>query len=379
MMRIVSPPPIRAADVANEEHLRAVFDAPSPPTLGLEDEVMLLDPATLDLAPRSAELLEAMAPDPRFALELPASQLELIVGPVGTVREAIADLAAARAELAARTNGDVRLAGAGLHPFAAVEGELNRGARYDLTLAEHGHLARRQLVFAFQVHVAVRPADRALAVYNALRSYLPELAALAANAPFHGGRDTGLASGRPPVAGLLPRQGIPPELRSWDEYADALRWVGDPARWWWELRPHPIHGTLELRVPDTQATVADASAITAVAQTLVVWLSESLDEGGALPVHETWRIEENRWRACRYGVEGDLRDLSTGERVPTRRRLHALLDELEPVAERLDCAAELAEARRLAEVNGAMALRAAAGESQDLRRATAWLADRFLS
>src|SRR3712207_4999175 len=109
MMRIVSPPPIRAADVANEEHLRAVFDVPSPPNLGLEEEIMLLDPATLDLVPRSVELLEAMAPDARFALELPASQLELIVGPVGTVREAIAGLAAARAELAGRTNGELRL------------------------------------------------------------------------------------------------------------------------------------------------------------------------------------------------------------------------------------------------------------------------------
>ena len=273
----------------------------------------------------------------------------------------------------------MRVAAAGLHPFAAVEGPLNRGDRYDLTVAEHGRLARRQLVFAFQVHVAVRGAGRALAVYNALRSFLPELAALAANAPFHGGRDTGLASGRPPVSGLLPRQGIPPALASWAEYAAALRWVGDPARWWWELRPHPVHGTLELRVPDTQATVADAAAITAVGQALAVWLAERHDAGEALPVHEAWRIEENRWRACRYGVEGELRDLRTGEPIPARRRLHALLDELEPVAERLDCAAELAEARRLVEVNGAMALRAAAGDPPDLRRATEWLVDRFLA
>jgi carboxylate-amine ligase len=379
MMRIVSPPPIRVADVANEQHLRAVFDAASPPTLGLEEEVMLLDPATLDLAPRAEELLEALAPDPRFALELPASQLELIVGPEGTVRAAIADLAAARAELAGSAEGEVRLAGAGLHPFAAVEGPLNRGARYDVTAAEHGHLARRQLVFAFQVHVAVRGADRALAVYNALRSFLPEVAALAANAPFHGGRDTGLASGRPPVSGLLPRQGIPPVLPSWSDYADALRWVGDPARWWWELRPHPVHGTLELRVPDTQATVADAAAIAAVGQALAVLLGERHDAGEALPVHDSWRIEENRWRACRYGVEGELRYLGTGEPIPARRRLHALLDELEPVAERLDCVAELAQARRLVEVNGAMALRAAAGKPQNLRRAAEWLVDRFLA
>jgi glutamate---cysteine ligase / carboxylate-amine ligase len=132
-------------------------------------------------------------------------------------------------------------------------------------------------------------------------------------------------------------------------------------------------------VPDTQATVADAAAITAVGQALAVWLAERHDAGEALPVHEGWRIEENRWRACRYGVEGELRDLRTGESIPARRRLHALLDELEPVAERLDCAAELAEARRLVEVNGAMALRAAAGDPPNLRRATEWLVDRFLA
>lgn len=339
---------------------------------------MLLEPATLDLAPRAAELLDMLAPDPRFALELPAAQLELIVAPAATVREAIAGLADARAELTRRSAGEVRLAAAGLHPFAATEGALNRSLRYDMTVAEHGDIARRQLVFALQVHVAIRGADRALAVHNALRSHLPEIAALAANAPFHGGRDTGLASGRPIVAGQLPRQGIPPVLASWAAYATALAWAGDPSRWWWELRPHPAHGTLELRVPDAQATVADAAAVTAVAHALAVWLAERHDAGEALPVDETWRIEENRWRACRYGVEGDLLDLRSGERIPARRRLHDLLDALEPVAERLDCAAELDGARRLVESNGAMALRAAAGEGGGLRRATEWLADRFL-
>jgi carboxylate-amine ligase len=131
-------------------------------------------------------------------------------------------------------------------------------------------------------------------------------------------------------------------------------------------------------VPDAQGTVSDAAAVTAVAHSLAVWLAERHDAGEPLPADETWRIEENRWRACRYGVEGELRDLRSGELQPARRRLHRLLDALEPVGERLDCVAELESARRLVERNGAMALRAAAGNSPDLRRATAWLADRFL-
>jgi glutamate---cysteine ligase / carboxylate-amine ligase len=181
------------------------------------------------------------------------------------------------------------------------------------------------------------------------------------------------------VSGLLPRQGIPPVLQSWGAYAAALEVVGDPSRWWWELRPHPIHGTLEVRVPDAQSTVADAGAVAAVAHSLAVWLAERHDAGEVLPVDETWRIEENRWRACRYGVEGDLLDLRTGERRPARARLHALLDELEPVAERLGCGAELSRARDLVQTNGAMKLRAAAGRDVDLRRAVEWLSNVYLA
>jgi len=376
-MRMVSAIGIRLPGTPNEERLRAAFAPPSPPTVGIEEEVMLLDLRTLDLVPRAAEVLAALEGDDRFALELPAAQLELVVPPAPSAGAAVAGLARARADVARALSGELRLAGAGLHPFASAIGELNSGERYDRTLAEHGDDARRQLVFALQVHVAIRGEDRALAVYNALRSYLPELAALAANAPFHGGRDTGLASARPGISILLPRQGVPPALGSWAEYAAALAWVGDPSRWWWELRPHPLHGTLEIRVPDTQTTVGEAAAIVAVAQALAVRLADRHDAGQRLPADPSWRIEENRRRAAHRGVEGELRDLRTGELVRTRERLHALLDELEPVAERLGSTEELARARRLVEANGAVAMRAVAGSGPDLRRVTAWLADRF--
>jgi carboxylate-amine ligase len=322
--------------------LGRLFADPSPPTLGLEEEVLLLDPVSLDLAP--------------------------VVG------EAVAALATARADLAFATAGTVELAAAGLHPFTAAEGRLNEGPRYDATAEEHAVVARRQLVSALQVHVAVRGEGRALPVYNALRSHLPELAA---NAPFHDGRDTGLASGRPTVGGQLPRQGVPPPLRSWAAYADALAWAGDPGRWWWELRPHPRHGTLELRVPDAQTTVRDAGAVAAVAQCLVVWLAERHDAGERLPVADTWRIEENRWSACRYGVQGEMRDLATGRRESTRERLARLLDALGGTARALRCERELADAGRLVQRNGAMAMREAA--AGDPVQATRWLQDRFLA
>jgi carboxylate-amine ligase len=369
---------IPSTSAANPDELRAAFDAPVPPTVGLEEELMLLDAATLDLAPRAPEVVAALAGDARFKLELPAAQLEIVLDPARTVAEAAAALRVARRDLAAAVEPmGLRVAGAGLHPFAATEGALNAGPRYEATEAEYGAIARRQLVFALQVHVAIRGADRALAVYNALRSYLPELAALAANAPFYAGRDTGMASVRPIISENLPRQGVPPALTSWEAYADALRWVEDPGRWWWELRPHARHGTLELRVPDAQATVEDAAAVAAVAQALAVWLAERWEAGEALRVHDTWRIEENRWSAARWGVEGDLRDIDTGQPRRARERLHALLDELDPVAARLGCADELAVARALVERNGALRVRAAA--DGDVRAATRWLAERFLA
>jgi carboxylate-amine ligase len=361
--------------------LHVAFDSPAPLTVGFEEELMLLDHDTLDLLPRALDVLARTGGDPRFKPELPAAQLEIVTPPSARVPDAIAALAAGRRDLAAAAAPVGRLAAAGVHPFAAAEGELNRGERYDLTAAEYGRIARRQLVCAFQVHVAVGGAGRTLAVYNALRAYLPELAALAANAPFYEGADTGLASVRPKLSELLPRQGVPPAFESWDAFAEALRWgaaagpLPEPRRWWWELRPHPTHGTLEVRVPDSQARIGDAEAIAATVLALTAWLATRHDADDLGPPVATWRIEENRWSACRDGVEGTLADLETGERAPTRDRLLALLDVISEAGAGLGCGPGLALARRLAERNGAMRQR----EAGDPRRATVWLADAYLA
>jgi glutamate---cysteine ligase / carboxylate-amine ligase len=332
----------------DHETLRARFDAPAPMTVGIEEEVMLLDGRTLDLAPRAREVLAALDADERFTLELPAAQLEIVLPPVATAAEAARGLIAARRRLCQVLDGEMRAACAGVHPFAAPLGVLNEGARYARLAAQYGDVARAQLVFALQVHVAVRGADRALAVHNALRGELPLVAALAAHAPLHAGRDTGLASVRPHISGLLPRQGVPPVLSSWEAFADALGRLEDPAQWWWEVRPHLLHGTLEIRVPDAQATVADTAAVVAVVHALVARLAERFDAGEALPAPPRWEVEEDRWLAARHGAGG-----------PMAPRVRALLDDLEPAADRLGCAPELAHARRLADHRPAQRLRAA--------------------
>ncbi len=333
--------------------LRRAFDVPAPMTVGLEEEVMLLHPVTLDLLPRAGDVLARCGGDRSVKLELPASQLELVTRPAATVGEAAVALWGARQRLARAAEGIGMLAGAGAHPFTAGEGVLSAAERYEAMIREYGWVARRQLVFGLHVHVAVRPSVTALAVYNALRSYLPELAALAASAPFHAGVDTGLASVRPKLGENLPRQGIPPAFASFEEVATELRWgaragvLVHAGQWWWELRLHPAFGTIEVRVCDAQAAVAETAALAAVIHALCGWLAERCAAGDLSPPAPGWRIEANRWSACRHGVHGTLADLCTGEPAPARARLWALLDALDPTAKRLGCGRELTAARRI--------------------------------
>jgi glutamate---cysteine ligase / carboxylate-amine ligase len=353
----------------NADVLRARFDAPDELGIGLEEELFLLDGETLDLLPNAREVLERVGDDARFKLELPASQLEIVTPPCPDVASAVAALDAARRDLVVAAAPLGRLMTAGAHPTTAELGTLTDDPRYRRTLEEYGDRARRQLVSGLHLHVSLGGADRTLAVYNALRSHLPELAALAANAPFHAGRDTGLASIRPTIAVGLQRQGVPPAIPSWEWFAEALSWgersdtVPDARRWWFELRLHATYGTLELRAPDAQSSVDDVHGVASFAFALIHALAARFDAGEPLPVHDSWRIDENRWAAMRDGVEGTLADLATGERVNTRELLLARLEELP---------GDFTHTRALIEANGAILTRAAGVDG-----AAAYLADRF--
>jgi len=353
----------------NADTLRARFDAPDQLGIGIEEELFLLDGETLDLLPSAREVVERLPGDPRFKLELPASQLEIVTPPCPDVASAVEALRDARRDLAAAAAPLGRLMTAGAHPFTAELGTLTDDARYRRTLDEYGERARRQLVSGLHLHVSLGGADRTLAVYNALRSHLPELAALAANAPFHVGRDTGLASIRPTIAVHLQRQGVPPAIPSWEWFADALSWgersdtVPDARRWWFELRLHATYGTLELRAPDAQSSLDDVCGVAAFAFALIHGLAARHDAGEPLPVHDSWRIDENRWAAMRHGVEGTLADLESGERVATRELLLSRLEGL---------TGDFAHTRALIEANGAVRTR-----EVGLDGAAAYLADRF--
>ena len=375
------PPAPKQPPSANE--LRAAFDGADEFTIGIEEELLLLDPATLELVPRVVEVLSLLDGDERFKFELPASQIEIVIGPCRTAGEAAAPLMAAREDLARGVQGRVLLAGAGVSPLGAGHGQVVALERYEGTVRDYSPVISWQLVCALQVHVAVPGSGCALAVYNHGRAYLPWLAALAANGAFYQGRDSGLASARPLVANLLPRQGIPPAFESWERYADALSWgassgaVHEPGAWWWELRPHPTFGTLEFRVPDSQATVAEAAALATLIQALVVWLARRHEGGEQLSVADSWRLEQNRWSACRDGIEGVMIDPHTGRRTSTRECLEALIDDVAEIAVKLGGAAGLDRARAMIRANGATAQRLA-GADGGATAAARQLADRFL-
>lgn len=365
------------------ERLKATFDHAAEFTVGIEEELMLLDPETLEPVPRAAEVMGWLDGDPRFKFELPASQIEIATEPCATAHDAAAALLAARRDLVALLDGRVRPIGAGVSPLGSGRGELVDLPRYARIVRDYEPVIRRQLVCALQVHVSVSGSDRALAVYNHVRSYLPWLAALAANGAFYEGRDTGLASVRPKLSELLPRQGMAPPLDSWQEFADALSWgnppstASAPGTWWWELRPHPEFATLEFRVPDSQATVAEAAAITAVIQALVAWLARRYDAGEPLPVTPSWRLEENRWSACRHGIEGEMLATESGERIETRRCLEWLLERLAEIAGGLGCSAGVEHAASMVRSNGAVGQRRAA-QSGGAQAVARWLTERFL-
>jgi len=363
--------------------LRELFDGVTDHTIGVEEELMVLDPDTLDLLPAAARVHEELGDRVSLRGELAAAQIETASPVCETIEQAAAALTASRRELAAGVAGWARLAGSGTHPFAAPEGPLRDLPRYNALKAAYPWAIERQMVFGLHIHVAVRGPDRALAVLNAVRSYLPDLAALAGNGPLHAGRDTGLASLRPLIADLLPRQGVPPALASWEEYEEYLAWgrrgglfpgEGEP---WWEARGHDEHGTIELRSPDAQTTPDEAAGVLALGAGLVAWLAERYDAGERLPVHDRIRISDNRWRALRHGLNGSLLNLDSGEQEPTRARVLALIERVAPAAERLGGGVALEHARTLASRNGAERQRAT-GAAHGPHRVAEELAEAFL-
>jgi carboxylate-amine ligase len=337
-------------------------------TVGLEEELILVEPRSLLPVNGVEWALTRVRGDRRFQAELRAAQVELVTQAYATVTETCRALADARARLVDELRGRVRLVAVGTHPSSTRGIVITDRERYRQIANDYPWAARRGLPSGLHVHVGVGDPSEALAIYNSARSYLPELAALATNSPFFEGTDTGLASARLKLTEDLPRSGIPPAFDSWSELARFVDWgrrgglFPDLSYLWWDLRPRPDYGTLEFRIADAQTRLADTAGVAAFCQALVSLLRARYRCGEPLPAHATEVLSENRWRALRDGVNGMLVDPDTGMAEPTRDRLRRLLAELEPHAAGLGGSAELAHAGSLLVGNGADRQRAIVDE-----------------
>jgi carboxylate-amine ligase len=323
------------------------FNPSRGPTLGVEWELQLVDTHTRHLRQDARQVLEAIpelseSPRPKVMHELMQSQLEVITEVCHTVSEAVRDLKTTidrlREVVAARGMG---LACTGTHAISdwrdAVYAPVQR---YTELVEEMQWLAWRIQTFGVHVHVGVRERDKVIPIVNALAAYLPHFLALTASSPYWGGQDTGLASSRAIVFGALPTAGPPQILDDWaefEEYMDTLKRAGtikSIKEVWWDIRPHPDFGTIEIRMFDGIPTLREVGMVTE--------FDQQLDRGYRLPHPAPWVVRDNKWRATRYGLDAHVITDDRGSTAPVRDMLYELTRELAPVSERLGCVEELA-------------------------------------
>jgi carboxylate-amine ligase len=347
-------------------------------SLGVEWELQLVDLRTRELAPGAIEILEQLCPEgaeehPKAKHELLQSTVEIITGICTTVGEAKADLAGTLAEVAAAAEQrGLGLLCAGTHPFTDWQSQLISPKERYLELVERMQwMARRMQIFGVHVHVGVRSPEKVIPIVNALCQYIPHLLALSSSSPFWVGCDTGLASSRTKIFEGMPTAGLPYQLADWDEfetYMETLISTGSiesVREVWWDVRPHPDFGTVELRICDGLPTLDEVGAVAALAQCLVEQFDTQLDRGYTLPTPASWVLRENKWRAARYGLDADIVVDEKGTVRPVRQAIRDLVDELRPTAIRLDCEAELDDVTRILDVGASYQRQRAVAAAHD--------------
>jgi glutamate---cysteine ligase / carboxylate-amine ligase len=339
---------------------RRAFDAASADvlTVGVEEELLLVDLNDHVLAPVAPEIIEVLSPDKTFRPELRAAQIEAVTPVCATVGEVESHLIDVRSRLEEAASEVARVLAAPVFPGSAYPGPATAQRRYLEILLDAPWASNSLLTCGMHVHVAVGDADRAVALHDRLRSYLPLLGALAANSPIYDGVDAAVASTRAHLNQSLARFGSPPAFGSWKNFAAFIRWgaaggvIADPSYHWYGLRLNPLHGTVEVRVFDVQTDVSRTAALTALTQSLAAWLLQRIDDGMSVRVHDHHRIQESLWLAARDGAETLLPDLDTGLLKPVEVQLAQLIDDLRPHAEQFGCAHHLDSVVRLQQLPG---------------------------
>ncbi|WP_423446294.1 glutamate--cysteine ligase [Kocuria sp. KSNUG] len=336
------------------------FEISDNSTLGVEWEVALVDRDSGELAQRAQEVLEAVVSEypelgeegdhPQVTGEFLQNTVEMVTGVCQNVPEALAHLSDTQDRLREVTDPrGLEIFAAGTHPFSDwADQPVVDAERYYKVLDRAQYWGRQMVIFGLHVHVGVDHRDKALPVLDGLMNYYPHLLALSANSPYWCGHDTGYASQRAQLFQQLSTAGLPFHFDSWDEYeayvADLIATdvIEETSENRWDIRPVPRFGTVEMRVCDGPSNLREVGALTALTQCLVESFSRTLDQGGSIPVMPPWHHQENKWRAARYGLDAVVIRDAQNHQEPLAEDLTEVLNRLEPLAEELGCARELA-------------------------------------
>jgi carboxylate-amine ligase len=330
-------------------------------SIGVEWELSLVDRETRDLVSGAPVVLNDICPPglethPYVKYEFMEYTVEVITGICSTVEEAMKDLSGTVGEVRAAANArGLELIAAAAHPFAQWRDQkiTDGGVRYEQMLERQRDNARRLAITGVHIHVGLTQRDSVIPILNALRAQLGPLLALSASSPYWQGQDTGFASCRTGIFSAMSTAGLPPALGSWDEFEDlmdafiAADAVVDMRQLWWDIRPHPDFGTIEIRIADCLSTLDEIGVVAAMVQCLVERYANQLEQGYTLPVPKGWIVAENKWRAARYGLDARFIINESGSTVSARDAIDELVTGLMPTAHRLGCAAELATATRI--------------------------------
>jgi carboxylate-amine ligase len=317
-------------------------------TIGIEEELMILDGESLELVNAIESLLEE-SPSGEIKPELMESVLEVSTEPCPNTAQAGEQLRALRAQvIQTAERQQLAIGAAGTHPFAMWEDQrIVARPRYRDLISALRFVARQELIFGMHVHVGIDDPDKAIHVANGMRVHMPVLLALSANSPFWRADATGLASTRTPIFRAFPRVGIPPTYKDWEDYERRIefmvgtRVIEDYTYLWYDVRPHPNFGTIEVRVMDSQTHVEHTLGFAALVQALVRELAEHFDAGKRLSRYPFEMLDENKWLAARHGLDGELVDLPRSDRVSTRALGKRLVDRIREHATDLGSATDL--------------------------------------
>ncbi|MBA3370391.1 MAG: carboxylate-amine ligase [Thermoleophilaceae bacterium] len=322
-------------------------------TLGIEEELMILDEETLDLSNSIETVLAALPPvegEPQVKEELMESVVEIMTTPSSSMHEVSEQLHGLRRQVQATAREcGLAIGSAGTHPSALWEEQrIVARPRYRALVSQLRWIARQELIFGVHVHVGVDDPDKAVHVANGMRVHLPLLLALSANSPFWRADYTGLLSTRTPVFRAFPRVGIPPRYEDWQDYERRVEFmvrskvIEDYTYLWYDVRPHPRLGTVEVRVMDAQTRVEHTLGLAALVQALVRELCEHFETGSRLSSYPYEMLDENKFIAARHGLDGELVDLPQEQRVSTRALAKRVLDRVRDHAQDLGSADQLA-------------------------------------